>query len=117
MPVLTDTTVLSNFAQVRRPDLLQAAYPDLVAPPAVLAELRTGERLGRVPVCDWTWLGTIQLSESENAYAEGLRPDLGPGEASCLALVRSHGFFLLTDGTRGAGRKRSKVRFRALWEC
>jgi predicted nucleic acid-binding protein len=97
MAVLTDTTVLSNFAQARRPDLLQRAFPDLLAPPAVLAELRTGERLGRVPICDWSWLGVIQLTESENAYADGLRPDLGPGEASCLALVRSRGLFLLTD--------------------
>jgi predicted nucleic acid-binding protein len=65
MAALADTTVLSNFAQVLRPDLLRQAYPELIVPPAVRAELTAGERWGLVPVCDWSWLEIARLVGSE----------------------------------------------------
>lgn len=52
MPALADTTVLNNFAQIRRPDLLRLAWPELAAPIPVLTELELGVRRGLVPVCD-----------------------------------------------------------------
>jgi len=97
MAALADTTVLSNFAQIRRPDLLRRTYPDLVVPPVVRAELTAGERWGLVPVCDWSWLEIAPLLESEVEAAKTFGPKIGPGEAACLSLAKSRGLFLLTD--------------------
>jgi predicted nucleic acid-binding protein len=97
MPALADTTVLSNFAQVLRADLLRAAYPDLAAPTAVWTELEAGARRGLVPVCDWSWLAILELSEREQAAADEIGRSLGRGESACLALARSRKFLLLSD--------------------
>ena len=95
--VLVDTTVLNNFAQVRRSDLLRRIYPEAVVPPIVLAELTAGERLGIVPLCDWTWLEIALLNEDESTQARRFPRELGPGEAACLALAITRGLLLLTD--------------------
>jgi len=95
--VLADTTVLNNFAQVRRPDLLRAAFSSLASPQAVRQELAAGERLGRVPVCDWSWLKLIELTEAERSRAEDLERLLQAGEAACLAIAEARGGGVLTD--------------------
>jgi predicted nucleic acid-binding protein len=95
--ILTDTTVLSNFSQVQRPDLLRKAFSKIAAPEIVRNELRAGERLGRVPVCDWTWLEIVQLTEREQSRAASLENRLQAGEAACLAVVEARGGLLLTD--------------------
>ena len=93
---LADTTVLSNFAQIRRPDLLRSAYPDLSAPLPVWNELEMGVQRGLVPSCDWTWLEILDLSAREKARADEIG-DLGPGEAACIAVAVSRGFLMLSD--------------------
>ena len=85
MPSLADTTVLSNFAQIRRTDLLRSAYPDLAAPVPVWNELEVGVRRGLVPACHWSWLTILNLTEQEQAQADEISRDLGPGEAACIA--------------------------------
>jgi predicted nucleic acid-binding protein len=97
MPALADTTVLSNFAQVRRTDLLRSVYPDLAAPAAVWNELEQGVGRGLVPPCDWSWLATFDLTEPEQARADEIGRDLGAGEAACIAAALSRGLFLLSD--------------------
>jgi predicted nucleic acid-binding protein len=95
--ILTDTTVLNNFAQVTRPDLLRLAFPWLSAPAVVRKELAAGERLGRVPICDWSWLEIVELTEAEQSRAADLKRHLHTGEAACLAVVEARGGLLLTD--------------------
>jgi predicted nucleic acid-binding protein len=95
--ILTDTTVLNNFSQVARPDLLRAAFPGLAAPEVVWRELAAGERLGHVPVCDWSWLTLIALTEAERSRAEELGRRLQAGEAACLAIAEARGNLVLTD--------------------
>ena len=98
MPVvLADTTVLNNFAQVRRPDLLREAFSDLSAPMEVREELTAGERKGAVPACDWSWLDVIEPTDAERAHASKLRSDAGAGEAACIAILVARGGLLLTD--------------------
>jgi predicted nucleic acid-binding protein len=104
MPViLADTTVLNNFAQIGRPDLLRKAFPGLAAPREVRVELSEGERLGLVPAGDWSWLETLELEVRESDRAAELRRHLQDGEAACLAMVESRGGLVLTDD--GAARR------------
>lgn len=106
MPSLADTTVLNNFAQIRRTDLLRSAYPDLAAPIPVWNELELGVRRALVPACDWSWLAILDLTEREQVQADEIGRDLGPGEAACLAAAMSRGLLLLSDDwdARALGR-------------
>jgi predicted nucleic acid-binding protein len=106
MPSLADTTVLNNFAQIRRTDLLRSAYPDLSAPIAVWTELELGVRRGLVPACDWSWLKILDLTEREGTRAGEIGQDLGAGEAACIAAAVDRGFLLLSDDweARALGR-------------
>lgn len=106
MPALADTTVLSNFAQVRRTDLLRAVHPELAAPIPVWNELERGVRRGLVPACDWSWLAILDLTEREQAQAEEIGRELGPGESACIAAALSRGLLMLSDdwGARELGR-------------
>ncbi|HZF08472.1 MAG TPA: DUF3368 domain-containing protein [Thermoanaerobaculia bacterium] len=106
MPSLADTTVLNNFAQIRRTDLLRSIYPDLSAPIPVWNELEIGVRRGMVPACDWSWLKIFDLTGEEGARADEIGRGLGAGEAACLAAAVSRGFLLLSDDweARALGR-------------
>lgn len=97
MPPLADTTVLNNFAQIQRTDLLEAAWPDLAAPIPVWNELELGVRRGLVPACDWSWLKLIDLTEREQERAGEVGRALDPGEAACIAVASSRGFLMLSD--------------------
>jgi predicted nucleic acid-binding protein len=94
---LSDTTVLSNFAHVERPDLLRVLFSPLLAPPSVLAELMEGERRALIPKCSWGWLDVVEPTAPEEVLAEELRKSVGPGEAEGLAVARSRNLLILTD--------------------
>ena len=106
MSSLADTTVLNNFAQIRRPDLLRAAWPDLAAPLPVWNELDLGVRLGLVPTCDWSWLKLLDLTRQEQVRADEVGRALDPGEAACIAVASSRGLLMLSDDweARALGR-------------
>jgi hypothetical protein len=116
MPSLADTTVLNNFAQIRRTDLLRSIYPDLSAPLPVWSELEIGVRRGLVPACDWSWLKILDLTEPER---------LGPPrsavtwEPAKLPAFRQPFFagssFSLTTGKRERSAAHWDSRFRAPW--
>ena len=98
MPViLADTTVLNNFAQIGRPDLLRRAFPRLAAPKIVREELAEGERLGHVPAGEWSWLDLLELTVAEQSRAADLERHLQAGEAACLAVAEARGGLVLTD--------------------
>lgn len=107
MPSLADTTVLSNFAQIRRTDLLRSAYPDLAAPVPVWNELEVGVRRGLVPACPWSWLTILDLTEREQAQADEIARNLGPGEAACIAAAVSRGLLMLSDDWEARALARS----------
>ena len=103
---LADTTVLSNFAQIRRTALLRPAHPDLAAPIPVWNELELGVHRGLVPACDWSWLAILDLTEQEQVQANEIGGELGPGEAACIAAAVSRGSLMLSDDweARALGR-------------
>jgi len=95
---LLDTTVLSNFAHVQRPDIPRTVLGAGVATtPGILAELRVGEQAGLVPVCDWAWLTVLTPTAAELATAADLQRQLDPGEAECLAVALQRGCRFLSD--------------------
>ena len=94
---VVDTTVLNNFAQVRKPGLLRAAFSSLVAPEQVLAELEKGVGLGLLPSVDWSWLDRIDLTPAEQVRARVFGQKVGAGESACLAVAEARRGFVLTD--------------------
>jgi len=95
--ILVDTTVLSNFAHIGRPDLLRLALPNAATTPQVLVELERGRTSGHLPDCDWNWLEIVALSPAEEAHLNRIRRFLGSGEASCIAVALERGGILFTD--------------------
>lgn len=95
---ILDTTALSNFALIERPELIHVALKgEGATTTAVRAELSAGESLGFIPVCDWSWLPVIDLTSAEYGLYERLRLVLDDGEASCLAVAMMRQAVLLTD--------------------
>ncbi|MFN8472577.1 MAG: DUF3368 domain-containing protein [Anaerolineae bacterium] len=95
---LLDTTVLNNFAQVQRPDLLHMALgEDTAATPTVMEELRSGESLGLVPKCDWRWLRVLKPTGEETRLAQEWESQLDFGEAECLAVAETRSYVFLSD--------------------
>jgi predicted nucleic acid-binding protein len=98
MTVLLDNTVLSNFSTVRRPDLVRAAFVERVGTTEqAFREMQDGVKIGKIPACDWDWLGRVALTSQEQVQFEAFHEYLGEGEASCLAVARERGFRLATD--------------------
>jgi predicted nucleic acid-binding protein len=94
---VVDTTVLNNFAQVRQPALLCAAFSSLAAPKQVLAELEKGVGLGLLPSVDWSWLDRIDLTPAEQVRARVFGQKVEAGESACLAVAEARRGFVLTD--------------------
>jgi predicted nucleic acid-binding protein len=98
MTVLLDNTVLSNFAIVRRSDLVHSAFVEQVGTTEqAFAEMQDGVTIGKVPSCDWDWLARVKLTPGEQGQFETFCEHLGEGEASCLAVARERRYRLATD--------------------
>ncbi len=95
---MLDTTVLSNFSHVQRPEFV-AQVPNATAAttPAVLHELQVGEALSFVPTCDWRWLPILTPTASEQPLATELRHQLDVDKAECLTVALMRGYHFLTD--------------------
>ncbi len=94
---VANNTLLSNFAQVRRPDLPLLAFPGLVMPTAVLEELEAGERLGLLPPLDWSAIPVVEPDPAYLARVGQMRPRLDRGEIACLAVASASGGIAVTD--------------------
>ncbi len=90
--------VLSNFAVVRRPNLLRIAFGDeLATSQQAFDELHADVEAGKLPALNWTWLPICTLQPAEvPRYGQILRR-LNAGEAACLAMAAERGCRLLTD--------------------
>ena len=95
--VLLDTTVLSNFAHIKRLDLLRLALPDAMTTLHVVAELKRGVASGHLPTCDCGWLEVVELTPSEETVLAQVRLVLDDGEASCIAVAFERKASLFSD--------------------
>lgn len=73
---VTNTSCLIALESIARLDLLQALYQNVVIPPAVASEWGT-------PAPQWVKVIAIQ----NQALAQALRMQLGPGEAEAITLA------------------------------
>lgn len=73
---LLDNTVMTNFAVVQRPDLLQIAFNDkLATSQQAFSELKIGIQSGKLPNLDWQWLPVWALEAAEiSRYHQFLQP-------------------------------------------
>ena len=98
MTLIADTTVLSNFALVQRPELLSMTGSEVITAAQVMEEIRRGVERGILPPCDWQWLPICILDTPEEVQLfENISRHLGQGKAACLALAAHRGFTFLTD--------------------
>lgn len=108
MSVIANTTVISNFAEVDRLDLLQALYGQLHISAKVYDEIRAGLDEGYTfyagidgliyPFVSDGWLYvTTAYGDKELRTLKTIPSQLDKGEASCLAIALQRGWRLLTD--------------------
>ena len=98
MITLLDNTVMSNFAVVKRPDLLCIAFGDTLATPEqAFDELETGVHSGKLPNLDWQWLSVLILEATEARRYHEFLVNLNAGEAACLAIAITRKCRVLTD--------------------
>lgn len=116
MPIIANTTVISNFAAVHRMELLRLACGTVYLSDFVLEEIQTGFLQGYefyadfedhvVPLADEGWLHVTALHASQEFHLYGqLLRTLHSGEASCLAIAYHRQWTFLSDDK--AARKSS----------
>lgn len=108
MPVITNTTVISNFAAVEQLELLQRRFKALYISDHVLEEIQNGltqgysfyENLEKhiFPFSETGWLVLTGLREAEEFQMYGrLLATLHSGEASCLSIAYYRQWTFLSD--------------------
>lgn len=96
-PILLDNTVLSNFAVVKRADIVLQLWNACSTTPDAWQEFQFGIALGHLPGDAWKTIALTELTEPERAIAKQLSRVLGAGERSCLAVVKNSGGLFVTD--------------------
>jgi len=122
MDVISNTTVLSNFAASEHLDLLRVLYPVLHISPEVYTEVHEGLDEGYLfyaavdrvvyPMVESGWIRVTAMAEEEIKLLGMLPKRLHQGEASSLAIAKTRQWVLLTDDV--AARKtaaRMEIRF------
>ena len=98
LPLVLDTTVLSNFSHARRPDVVRhLSRGRALVPPTVMAELQAGVAYHDVPECDWSWLTVVVLTHIEEERALEWALALDPGEREALAVALHRGGTFCSD--------------------
>lgn len=108
MSVISNTTVISNFASIGQLELLRRLYETLYISTQVHKEIQTGLEEGYKfytgidqlihPFVAQGWIRLTSMSDEEELRTFGMLPShLHQGEASCLAIAHNRGWTLLTD--------------------
>jgi predicted nucleic acid-binding protein len=96
---LLDNTVLSNFAAIKRPDLVLRLWPDQACTtPAVLREYQNAVVFRHYEPDAWVALPALELTDTEQQFACSLPKSLGAGECECIAVAfHRQGAFISDD--------------------
>jgi predicted nucleic acid-binding protein len=96
--VLLDNTVLSDFAEVKREDIVFSLWKTCTTTPDAWRELQAGIAFGHLSRIAWKTLPVTELTDSEQELASRLSNTLGAGERSCIAkAVKRTGLFGTDD--------------------
>ncbi|MBI5192282.1 MAG: DUF3368 domain-containing protein [Nitrospirae bacterium] len=96
---IVDNTVLTNFALMKREDILMRVFDGLLyTTNEVLQEYENGEKRGVLPNIDWNWLRVLNIeSDKERPVYERFAQRLGSGESACLSHAVIKHMKILTD--------------------
>ena len=108
-PVLLDNTVLSNFAEVKRTDVVTSLWKTCCTTQDAWREFQAGIAIGRLPKDAWKTLPVTELTDLELDLANRLSNALGAGERSALRW-RKIGLVCLSRMTA------RRARWRWTWE-
>lgn len=107
MTVITNTTVLSNFARIGELKLLKQLFGQLALPTEVYAEIQEAQAEGYAffdgiesqitPFAGDGWLVLVSLAEQELRLFGVMSTGLHRGERACLAIAGERAWLLLTD--------------------
>lgn len=104
MQLISNNTVLSNFAVVDRLDLLKDAYEEIYISLEVYEEIEGGirhkhlfQKRTKQMADSREWLFVTGLEGNEEDLYRKLKKQLHPGEASCLAIAINRKWSFLSD--------------------
>lgn len=108
MSIISNTTVISNFACIGKTDILRQLHREIYISTEVYEEIQTGLEEGYLfydPVVDKIypfatsgWIKLTSMSDDREFRLFGnLPPRLHKGEASCLSIAHHRGRLFLTD--------------------
>jgi predicted nucleic acid-binding protein len=96
--VVLDNTVLSNFALVKRVDLVLSLWSGKASTTsAVLGEYLAASDKTAFPPDVWQAIRVLELTVQEESFANQLSLRLGAGERSCIAVARLRGGLFVSD--------------------
>ncbi|MEJ2211994.1 MAG: DUF3368 domain-containing protein [Anaerolineae bacterium] len=118
MKILTNTTVVSNFAATGRLDLLKQIHGRLHIPNQVYEEILDGLEEGYefyravegqiYPLAESGWIELVSMSDEEEfRLFQSLPRRLHHGEAACLAIAHHRNWAFLSDDKRARKQARS----------
>jgi len=84
--IVSNTTPLSELAKIDRLDLLQTLFTTILIPPAVYAELTTGNHPAATAIPAATWIETQEVSQPERIEQLLQTPGLDRGECAAIAI-------------------------------
>ncbi len=118
MSVVSNTTVLSNFASIGQLAVLRHLFGVVFVPTEVFAEIEDAQREGYTlfagieqhtfPLVEHGWLHLISLDETELRLTATLSAGLHRGERSCLSIAIRRDWLMLSDDR--AARAEARLR-------
>ncbi len=128
MPVITNTTILSNYAAVGQIELLRKLWRKLYIPDQVYDEIQEGLGCGYdfyvgldqliFPFSKTGWLHLTALQSPEEFQLFGeLGSTLQSGEAACLSIAYHRRWTFLSDDKAARRAGDEKCQYQERWEC
>ncbi|PZV11056.1 MAG: DUF3368 domain-containing protein [Leptolyngbya sp.] len=87
MIIVSNTTPLSELAKIDCLDVLQLLFSKILIPPAVYAELTTGNHPAAIAIPAATWIETQAVNQAERIEQLLQTPGLDRGECAAIALA------------------------------
>jgi len=92
LKVVLDTDILSTFARIARPDILDALFDEVLVPGSVILEARRAK-------IDISAIRHVvpKLTRQELLELGGLEPRLGRGERECIVIAKRRKILVATN--------------------